>query len=340
MKNKKLSLAVLIMAITAFVSVTVISCKKDRDEQRTTNKEQEIQSADNMDDYLISFKEKLLSAQKGGETVCLEQAQQDLGNLLNYDFGDANYATNIFQNDTLKGKVKLTNGQVELAQLALTYLNMAQQVREKFHQVNLPNKSVYSITSSFDNSDKNNDVDVTIVLTTRGYSETEIERSFTGWRSGNRKGTCEGLLVGVRGAPEVVTDRLNDNMGEISCANGGRVYFTEQETSYKDSKDSDMLDNNTDSGHKLYFGATYYQNLDLSTICLSEAELNRYYNNATNLINTHGNTFYPIIPSDHLALQYYISYMEDISGTGLKIAYWRIFIYHGKANCTDSQPDL
>lgn len=338
MKNKKLSLAVLIMAISAFVSIAVVSCKKDRSE-RNTNKEQEIQSADNMDDYLISFKEKLLSAPKGGETIGIEQAQRDLGNLLNFTFGDANYATNIFQHDTLIGKLRSTDGQVELFQLAATYEDLASKIRDAYYKINLPEKSVYYISCSFDDTAKDEDLDVILILTTRAYIEQEQERASAGWRSGNRSGTCDGQLVGIWGAPEVVEDLLHNNMGTPSCVNGGRLYYSDNATSYIDSKGPDMQDPNTVSGYKLYHGETYISSMDLSKICLQFSELLLYYNNVVDLFQNYRNSFFPVIPSNRVALQYYLNYREETVGS-LRTAYWRLKIDYAKPNCTDAEPEL
>ena len=70
MKNRNLFIATLL--VTAAVSVAVVSCKKEKQEASSSNNtEQAVQSADNMDEYLISFKKKLLSAQKGDETISL-----------------------------------------------------------------------------------------------------------------------------------------------------------------------------------------------------------------------------------------------------------------------------
>ena len=97
MKRRRLYYAIFVMAMATIASVVAVSCKKEKQEPSSNNTKQAVQSADNMDEYLISFKKKLLSAEKGGETISLEQAQRDLGNLLNFDFGDANYATDEYR---------------------------------------------------------------------------------------------------------------------------------------------------------------------------------------------------------------------------------------------------
>lgn len=111
MKKSNSILAIVAMAIVA-TAVAFVSCKKEKQEQTSNNTEQSVQCSDNMDEYLISFKKKLLSAQKGDETISLEQAQRDLGNLLNFDFGDANYPTNLYHVDTIHAKLTVIQGQL------------------------------------------------------------------------------------------------------------------------------------------------------------------------------------------------------------------------------------
>ena len=147
---KKTILFIATLLVAAVISVAVVSCKKEKQETSSSNNtEQAVQSADNMDEYLISFKKKLLSAQKGDETISIEQAQQDLGNLLNFDFGDANYETNIYQIDTINVKLTLSEGQVDFSELALTYQNAVHSILDVYHKIDLPEKSISSISCQF-----------------------------------------------------------------------------------------------------------------------------------------------------------------------------------------------
>ena len=108
MKKFNSIIAIIALAIVA-TAVAVVSCKKEMQEQAMNNEKQGGLCYDNMDEYLMSFKKKLLSAQKGEETISLEQAQRDLGNLLNFDFGDANYPTDVYHVDTIHSKLTLIN---------------------------------------------------------------------------------------------------------------------------------------------------------------------------------------------------------------------------------------
>jgi mannose/fructose/N-acetylgalactosamine-specific phosphotransferase system component IIC len=64
MKKSKTLIAIIAMVIVA-TAVAVVSCKKEKQERKSNNVEQSVQNSDNMDEYLMSFKKKLLSAQKG-----------------------------------------------------------------------------------------------------------------------------------------------------------------------------------------------------------------------------------------------------------------------------------
>ena len=171
MKNKFFIFAIIIL-LTATI-ITIVSCKKDKPTEDVTKNVNlaENNNVDNMDAYLLSFKEKLQNATKGGETISVEQAQRDLGNLLNFDFGDANYASDTFLLDTLHVKLQQVGGMVDLSVLAETYSDAFDQILTSYRSLDLPDKSVYSILCKYNNANnKNNDSeDVDVVVTYRGF---------------------------------------------------------------------------------------------------------------------------------------------------------------------------
>lgn len=149
MKTPKSIIAIIALVIVA-TAVAIVSCKKEKQEQQSYNVEQSVQSADNMDEYLLSFKKKLLSAQKGEETISLEQARRDLGNLLNFDFGDANYVSNVFQHDTLYLKLTTKNEMVDLAELSTVYKQAFASVKRFTAKSTFPKKAYTSfLVNSF-----------------------------------------------------------------------------------------------------------------------------------------------------------------------------------------------
>lgn len=338
MKNRNLFIATLLVVVAT--SVAVVSCKKEKHETSSYNTEQAVQSADNMDEYLISFKKKLLSAQKGDETISLEQAERDLGNLLNFDFGDANYATDEFHDDTIRLKLNLSNGQVDLSQLAITYNAAVSSIINAYHAIDLPEKSVYAISCNFNDAESKDGEteDVEIILTTRGYlGEAMMPNSSDGWRPTYRGGTCDGQLVGVWGGARIVENWLNnDPHHQVPDCEYGRAYFTEITYSNIFADSPGMQIQHPNYNYRLYL--TYYNNPDLD--CLSVEDLQFYFQQAKSLRRNPNINFDPPIPSNHIILQYYLGmvasgYTNGVYHTPWK---WHLQIKHGKFNCTGSGP--
>lgn len=216
MKKSKTLIAIIAMVIVA-TTVAVVSCKKEKQEQAMNNEKQVALCYDNMDEYLMSFKKKLLSAQKGEETISLEQAQRDLGNLLNFDFGDANHPTNVYHFDSIRVKLTVNQNEVELSQLAITYNEAYNSILETYHSIDLPEKSIYAISCTFNELEtKDGETeDVEFVVVTRGFIEDPIMPSNNhdtlDWRPKNNAGTCDGQFINVYGAPEIIRSWIYDS---------------------------------------------------------------------------------------------------------------------------------
>lgn len=336
MKSRSIIITALLIAVST--TAIFVGCKKEKQENQ---KEQKIETtaspeSENMDEYLISFKKELLSAQKGGESISLEQAQRDLGNLLNFDFGDANYATNVFHYDTICTKTTVCAGKVEMAELARTYSSIFDNVVATYNSIELQNKSVYSIVCSFSDNSKNGEAELTTILTTRAYEETT--NNTDDWRAGNLSGRCDGQLVGVWGAPEEVVSMLLSNMGSWLCPNGGRVYFTDETSCYKSAMDDDMIDPNSPCGRRLFYMMNENLHLDPNQICIPHEDIVYYYNQARLLHTILGSTFQPNpFPSNHVVTDYHIRVQHSIAD---HIIWWCLEVWHGKPNCTGTQPAI
>jgi hypothetical protein len=326
--KKNSVLAIIAMAILV-TTVAVVSCKKEKQEQTSNNTEQSVQSSNNMDAYLISFKEKLLSAEKGGELISLEQAERDLGDLLNFDFGDANYPTDVNHFDTIHANLTLSNGYVELSQLAETYTIVINQILDAFNKIDLPEKTVQLITCNFKESTikESNAEDIEIVLITRGYTGEDEATNGDLWRPTNLGGTCDGYLIGHIGAPEVVVQALNNTIGTPICPFGVRVYYTDHASSI-------LLGQDTHVGIPPYdyYNIYYSTNPNQNTICISDVVLNDYKNNILDYWTNGG--FTPVKPLDHILTGWYIQFVQLNNN-----AYtWNVTAYHAKPNCTDNPP--
>lgn len=340
---KKHNLLIATLLVVAAISVAVVSCKKEKQESASNSPEIETPSADNMDEYLITFKKKLLSAQKGDETISLEQAKCVLCNMLNFDFGDANYPTDIFQLDTLHANLLLTNKEVDISQLAITYNTILDAIIDIYHKNDMPEKSIYTILCSFNDLEiKDKDAkDVEIVVVTRGYLGSRYADT-NDWRAGNKAGRCDGYLSGLWGAPEQVVSLLNQHvLDEIpGCLFGERVYFTENANSWKDPySDEDMVDPNSPCGYRLFFGVDLSNNSanTLPNTCILHNEIIYYKNQCSYLFNYSKGSFHNPIPNDHVVTRYAITYTHSIAH---HYGWWRLVVSHAKPNCTGTDPIL
>lgn len=325
MKKKSFLIATLLVVMAA--ATAVVSCKKERHDQNSNGNEQTVQNADNMDEYLISFKKKLLSAEKGGEAISLEQAERDLGNLLNFDFGDANYATDVLQHDTLHAKLALTaDGQVDLSQLAVTYNTLFEEILNTYHQTDIPEKSVYAILCNFNemsNKDGEN-MDAEIVMISRGFRG--YKRDTNDWRPNDRGGTCDGQDVNYCGAPEIVTNWLNyGKIVHMDCE-FGRVYYTNFGTASKQGRDTY---NSATGSYDIYCsGFPYYM------VCLSHETLVQYCN--TIWAYWCNRNFDPTPPTGREAMDFEIHYGPAYPNS--TVSMWTVTVHYAKPNCTSTGP--
>ncbi len=329
--KKSFFYAICVMVLATIVAV--VSCKKDKQDETTEKCEQCAQATDNMDEYLISFKKKLLSAEKGGETMSIEQALNDMNNLLNFDFGDANHVSDEYVFDTIRTSLSVSAGQVDLSHLASVYNDAYGQVNSLFQQVDLPEKSVYAVLYNFDDSAKSNDENLEIVVITRGYRGTNPEDNYKDWRPTNKGGTCYGNAINMWGGPEQVANWLNNSLLPYGCDNG-RVYFTNHGVSYVNGNNPALVDPASPCGYKLYVS----NESDQSQVCLYDSELRYYYNQARALWFEYAG-FMPAHPG-HVPLYYRIVHSADnyylVNGQYKPFPpfKWQLIVYHAKLNCT------
>ena len=340
---KKHLLIVAAIVIAAATAITVVSCKKDKTEESNPSSENvakniitpENENTDNMDEYLLSFKEKLQNATKDGETISLEQAQRDLGNLLNFDFGDANYATDTLLFDTLHIKLLHSEGMVELSQLAETYYNAFNQILASYRALNLPEKSVYSILCKHDDAwnNKNANDDISIIVTYRGFTgNNSIPMSghdTLSWHPRRIDYSCDDPSI-FGGGALIMQNWLNNSQLPMACLNGGRIYYTEEGDWFK--KGYDTYDPITEQ-YKVF---TVFTNR-IDTVCISHDDMEYYYHNILNY-------YYQEKPAGHsMEFVHVDCFCIPISQPNPDYHpgdcwYWRIWIRHGKINCTNTEP--
>lgn len=282
MKTRKYIYAALLLVV-AVVATVLVGCKKEKQENDTPEIEQNNQVWGNMDDYLISFKKRMLSAAKSGETISLEQAQRDLGNLLNFDFGDANHATDEIQYDTLNVSLNISGEEVKLAQLAEAYNEALTEIHEAFDQVTFPNKSVQAISCSFVQSTKDSETaDVRLILSTRGLVAPAPKIGFDetdNWHVWEQCGKCDGTCVGDDHC--TMLKKVYNNNHHIANANG-RVYYTDVDVFCFHATEFPVT--NFDFYYNYGFRLWYGSGMDVLTNCVDYQEMQYYYENLCHIM--------------------------------------------------------
>lgn len=334
MKKFKLY-AIFVMAMAIIVTVAVVSCKKEKQEPSSNNTEQDFQSADNMDEYLISFKKKLLSAEKGGETISLEQAQRDLGNLLNFDFGDANYVSNVFQSDTLHLILPTRNGKCDLVELSAVYKKAIAEIQGIYCKVNLPEKSVYFIICSFMNESKDETTDIQLVVMTRGFNSGIVKTNFDetdNWRLDSLRGKCNGTCVG--NDHMTMLKQVYYNTKLVPGCQNGRLYYTDINWSYfyaSSFPEHILIDPHYNEGFRLWCG---YPG-SVHNYCVGYEEMRYYLVNLNDILD---NWMLLDDEQDVLTIDLSITSAYDPGGVYGNMLSLKCDFEYGTRHCTNELP--
>ena len=151
MKNSRFFLAILAMAVTAIVSIAVVSCKKEN-QDASLNNPQPVKTftapqIDDMNAYLKDFKQRM-QASKDGETLTLEEAAWHLSCLANVDFCRVNVEYDNFQFDTIDMQVNVTNGAMLMSDLCTAYEQMCTEIQQFKKGFNHFDQNLYFIKVS------------------------------------------------------------------------------------------------------------------------------------------------------------------------------------------------
>lgn len=268
--------------ILASVAIIIVSCKKENHE---TNSKREIASEasgdlGNMDEYLVGFRNQLNNAFNSKETIGLDQAQRDLGNLLNFDYGDANYPTNVYQKDTIRLNLPLVEGEVYLKDLGEAYQKAKKEISETFNNVVLPEKSVYAIVCSISKQTRDeSDAEIQLVLITRGVNPGLLIKisidTTDNWHVGYFvKGKCDGTCEDDDHA-SIIAKVFCNNRPPVNCANG-RLYYTNYHgNTFRSFEYPETGSGPSYCGYLLWDGPLY----ELLNHCIEYPEMQYYYNN-------------------------------------------------------------
>ena len=166
MKKTRFFIATLI--VVAAVATVVVSCKKETSSDLLGNKNESAQvfnprAIEDMNAYLIDFKQKMQSAAKGeDEALSLEEAAWHLSSVANYDFANINVECDDVRFDTLYAQVNTLNGAVLLSDLCLVYEKVSSSIDKFYNSLALDNKHFRFIDASIS---ENGEVTITLLTT-------------------------------------------------------------------------------------------------------------------------------------------------------------------------------
>lgn len=140
---KKNVFCIVALIIAAIASVTIVSCKKDKEIIQNNNNVEAFDpnGIEDMNEYLKDFKLRMQLTAKGNDTeLSLEEAAWHLSSLANYDFANANVEFDDVRFDTLFNSVTLTNGRVFITDLSVAYESICNDIDKFYCSMNGYNK--------------------------------------------------------------------------------------------------------------------------------------------------------------------------------------------------------
>lgn len=132
MKTKKLSFAIIAMAIVAF-TVAVVACKKDtgnalNSKDNNAKEAFDLRKIEDINAYLKDFRQKMTEG-KGEETMNVDEAAWHLACLANLDLCNASVEFNNVRFDTIDMQVGFEKGLAEISDLRLVYDQMITEIQ-------------------------------------------------------------------------------------------------------------------------------------------------------------------------------------------------------------------
>lgn len=251
----------------AVVAAIIIACTKEKETKmdQSSNEMTTVSKEGDMSAYLKHFKEKMQSAEKGAESLSLEDACWHLEAVLNYTYGDAGYPTSDIQCDTFCCKLNTEGEDVCLASLNEVYTVLSKNVERVYASCAFPDKSILSVQTLFEDDRNDAGVIVRAIVTTRGRLTTKIRFDSTDywsdyynedWHYGHGKCGPYAGQCNESGAPRELTKLANLRIPQYGCVDGYRLYVTDL-TSIDVNVVEDyygvLWDVNSPCGYKLYY---------------------------------------------------------------------------------------
>ena len=293
-KMKKTRIVVGMLAL-ATVAAIVIACTKEKETtvDQSSNQMTSVSKEDDMSAYLKHFKEKMQSAEKGNETLSLEDARWHLEAVLNYTYGDAGYQTSEIQRDTFYCKIPCQGEEIAFVQLNEVFSLFSNSIEKAFAECVLPEKSILVIQTRIKTDSKDGDLIIQTILSTRGQSTMPnpywfdstdywseyyfVDENGVGY-AGGKCGPYAGQCLDS-GAPNELTKKANLWIPHYGCGSGYRLYFTgvEYEVRKHGSEDLFLDDPNSPCGYKIYVNPLDPDNpYHNPTHCIPPEDMNYY----------------------------------------------------------------
>ena len=142
--KKRITFGTAAFLIAAIISVTVVSCKKEnfaslQKQDKPTKEYFNPQEIEDMNAYLKDFKQKMIES-KADESLGIDEAAWHLSSLFNYDFANANVECDDVRFDTIYNTVTVTDGSIQLSDLAQVYEKVGTDIDKFYHSLMLENK--------------------------------------------------------------------------------------------------------------------------------------------------------------------------------------------------------
>ena len=276
-KHMKLVAAVATLLIAAAGVITFEACNK-KNEVANNIPELNVVELSDMDKEMILFGEKMKAAQKGGETMQLEEAIRNLSNYENFKMCDASRYSTDMERLTIESIIPVTEGNVYLSDINSLYESTKNKIIEKLNGLENDDKTVYFISNriQYDSKDGDNIRIITDWFLSGRYIGLPSDFGETDYWSPFVNGLC-GPYYGQGGNAYNAVTRINLKLQSLlnlpSCQVGYRMYIIYNNSDVEFLTAHEFIDTNSPNGH---YGLIY---LDYESSCLSPDDMNYYYHN-------------------------------------------------------------
>lgn len=304
MKHKSI-LAVTLVVVT-IISVLVISCRKDNEENRHEKRPIETDfELSEMDKTMIDFGEKLKTSSKGSEAMPFANAINTLTNYQNFSLCDASFFSTDMQRDTFEVAVNVIDGNILLSELNRVYQSSKNVILAKKEELSGNQTTIYSVRMipqvqrDINMDSYTGTINVSVVSKMSDAKGSPLNPSLFDtteyWYDFEYLGKC-GSYVGLCVGRDCVTElnsKFASNMPVYTCAPGYRVYFTHFADYYLTS--TGLPDSNSPNQHY----ALPWRSEDDPAVCVSPSDMNYYLNVLEGIRTSYETTNYPTQITDY-----------------------------------------